>query len=154
MLFVVDGNGVPSVARMVQLTATAPPAPAPVHLTIAGPGDRCLDIDHSSIVPGTKIQLWDCNGTGAQRWTHPADGTFRALGVCVDVPGGNLRVGAPLRTDICNGLDPAQKWTVGTNGTIKSTTKPKLCLSAPGKANAEQATLANCNGSATQIFRY
>ncbi|TDD26779.1 DUF1929 domain-containing protein [Kribbella turkmenica] len=154
MLFVVDSNGIPSVARMVRLTATAPPAPAPIRLTISGPGDRCLDIDHSSTVPGTKIQLWDCNGTPAQRWTRPADGTLRALGVCADVPGGTLKVGAPLRTDSCSSNDPAQKWTIGTDGRIKSATKPKLCLSAPGKTNAEQVTLANCNGSPTQVFRY
>lgn len=154
MLFVVDSNGVPSVARMVQLTATAPPAPAPVRLTVSGPGDRCLDIDHSSIVPGTKIQLWDCNGTQAQRWTRPADGTLRSLGVCADVPGGNLKVGAPLRTDLCSSTDPAQKWTISSDGRIKSTTKPKLCLSAPGKLNAEQVTLANCSNSPTQVFRY
>jgi len=63
-------------------------------------------------------------------------------------------VGAPLRTDTCSSTDPAQKWTIGTDGRIKSTTKPKLCLSAPGKANAEQVTLANCNKSPTQVFRY
>lgn len=154
MLFVVDSNGVPSVARMVQLTATAPPAPAPVRLTISGPGGRCLDIDHSSTVPGTKIQLWDCNGTGAQRWTHPDDGTLRALGMCADVPGGSLRAGAPLQTDICSSTDPAQKWTIGSDSRIRSATKPKLCLSAPGKSNAEQVTLAKCNGSPTQVFRY
>jgi hypothetical protein len=154
MLFVVDSNGVPSVARMVQLTATAPPAPAPIHLTVSGTGDRCLDIYHSSIVPWTKIQLWDCNGTQAQRWTHPGDGTLRALGMCVDVPVGILKVGAPLRTDICSSIDPAQKWTIGTDGRIRSTTKPKLCFSAPGRFNAEQVTLANCGTSATQVFRY
>ncbi|WP_132212438.1 ricin-type beta-trefoil lectin domain protein [Kribbella steppae] len=70
----------------------ARPAPAPIRLTVSGPGGRCLDIDHSSIVPGTKIQLWDCNGTQAQRWTRPADGTLRALGMCADVPGGHLKV--------------------------------------------------------------
>ncbi|WP_350277814.1 galactose oxidase-like domain-containing protein [Kribbella sp. HUAS MG21] len=154
MLFVVDSNGVPSVARMVQLTATAPPAPAPVRLTISGPGDRCLDIDHSSTVPGTKIQLWDCNGTQAQRWTRPGDGTLRALGVCADVPGGNLKVGAPIRTDVCSSTDPAQKWTIGSDGRIRSATKTKLCFTAPGRTNAEQVTLANCNGSVTQVFRY
>jgi hypothetical protein len=153
MLFVVDSNGVPSVARMVKLTATAPPAPAPIHLTITGPGDRCLDIDHSSTVPGTIIQLWDCNGTQAQRWTHPSDGTLRALGVCADVPSGNLKVGAQLRVDVCSSTDQAQKWTVGS-GTIRSTKRPTLCLSAPGNNNAERVTLATCNGSATQVFRY
>ena len=155
MLFVVDGNGVPSVARMVKLTATAPPAPAPVRLTISGPGGRCMDVDHSSTTPGATIQLWDCNGTAAQRWTRPSDGTLRAaVGMCADVPSGSLHAGVPLRTDTCSSTDPAQKWTIGTDGTIRSSKKPKLCLSAPGTNNAEPITLANCNGSATQQFRY
>jgi hypothetical protein len=74
--------------------------------------------------------------------------------MCVDVPIGILKVGAPLRTDICTSLDQAQKWTIGTDGRIRSATKPKLCFSAPGKFNAEQVTLANCGTSATQVFRY
>jgi hypothetical protein len=74
--------------------------------------------------------------------------------MCADVPGGSLRAGAPLRTDICNSADPAQKWTISADGRIKSATKPKLCLSAPGKTNAEQVTLANCSSSPTQVFRY
>jgi hypothetical protein len=74
--------------------------------------------------------------------------------MCADVPSGSLHAGVPLRTDTCSSTDPAQKWTIGTDGTISSSKKPKLCLSAPGMNNAEPITLANCNGSATQQFRY
>jgi len=33
---------------------------------------KCLDINQSGTADGTKIQLWDRNGTAAQRWTLPA----------------------------------------------------------------------------------
>ena len=31
--------------------------------------NKCLDINASGTADGTKIQIWGCNGTGAQRWT-------------------------------------------------------------------------------------
>ncbi|MCP2245896.1 RICIN domain-containing protein, partial [Lentzea aerocolonigenes] len=31
--------------------------------SITGIGGKCLD------VTGTRVQLWSCNGSGAQRWT-------------------------------------------------------------------------------------
>lgn len=155
MLFVVDGNGVPSVARMVRLTAPGPPAPAPVRLTVSGPGDRCLDVSNSSALPGARIQLWDCNGTAAQRWTHQANGSLRAgVGTCADVLADSLRPSVRLVTGICSSLDPAQRWTIGADGTIRPTQKPKLCLSAPGTTRGEAVTLQNCNGAVTQRFRY
>ena len=30
--------------------------------------NRCLDIPGSSTTAGTQVQIWDCNGTGAQKW--------------------------------------------------------------------------------------
>jgi len=154
MLFGVNPQGVPTVAKMVKLTATAPAAPAPVRLTVSGPGSRCMDVDHGSTTPGTTIQLWDCNGSPPQRWTHPADGTFRAIGMCADVPYGWIQAGVRLRTDVCSTTDPAQKWQVWADGTIRSKKNTTICLSAPGKNRGEPVTLATCNGSATQKFRY
>ncbi|HEY3001762.1 MAG TPA: galactose oxidase-like domain-containing protein, partial [Kribbellaceae bacterium] len=75
MLFIVDAAGVPSVAKFVRLTATAPAAPAPVRVMINRPGGRCVDVDHSVFAPGTRIQMWDCNATTAQRWSRAPDAT-------------------------------------------------------------------------------
>jgi hypothetical protein len=33
--------------------------------------NRCLDIPASSTTNGTQLQIYDCNGTGAQNWTLP-----------------------------------------------------------------------------------
>jgi ricin-type beta-trefoil lectin protein/galactose oxidase-like protein len=154
MLIGVNAQGTPSMAKFIRLTATAPAAPAPARLTVSGPGSRCMDVDHGSTTPGATIQLWDCNGTAPQRWTHPADGTFRALGVCATVPYGWVQAGVRLRTGTCNGADTSQKWQVWADGTIRSAKNTKICLSAPGKDKAEPVMLATCNGSATQKFRY
>jgi hypothetical protein len=32
------------------------------------PSGRCLDVPNSVTTNGTQLQLWDCNGTGAQNW--------------------------------------------------------------------------------------
>ena len=33
--------------------------------------DRCLDVTGGSTADGTKLQIWDCNGTAAQAWYLP-----------------------------------------------------------------------------------
>ncbi|MFF9640022.1 ricin-type beta-trefoil lectin domain protein [Kitasatospora aureofaciens] len=47
---------------------------------------RCLDVSGSNTGNGTQVQLYDCNGTGAQQWQHRADGSLlnRQSGRCLD----------------------------------------------------------------------
>jgi hypothetical protein len=33
--------------------------------------DHCADVAGSGTADGTRIQIYDCNGTGAQTWTLP-----------------------------------------------------------------------------------
>ncbi|MEE1750998.1 PQQ-dependent sugar dehydrogenase, partial [Streptomyces sp. SP18CS02] len=47
---------------------------------VMGVGGRCLDVDGSHTEDGTRVQIWTCNGTGAQKWTVGQEGTLRALG--------------------------------------------------------------------------
>ena len=30
---------------------------------------KCIDVPNSNFVDGAQLQMWDCNGTGAQKWT-------------------------------------------------------------------------------------
>lgn len=158
MLFVTNSVGTPSVAKFVKLTATAPASPTAVHQTFSGPGARCLDLDHGQTTAGAIIQVWDCNGSGPQRWNHRADGTIQSQAVtamCIDVAYGSTQPGVRLRTDPCSSTDTAQKWSVYSNGTIHSRKNPNVCWSAPGKATAERVVLAACNSSAsTQKWRF
>ena len=62
---------------------------------------KCLDVSGGGTADGTKIQLWTCNGSGAQNWTPQSDGTLRnpQSGKCLDVSGqqlGRQHLGAPL----------------------------------------------------------
>ncbi len=60
------------------LAATAGP--------IKGLGGKCVDVVAASSANGTAVDLYDCNGTGAQTWTTGnSDNTITALGKCLEV---------------------------------------------------------------------
>ncbi len=95
---------------------------------------RCLDATGNGTANGTPLQLWDCNGGGAQKWTdtgtngtavqlwncqsyaadqhwvHQGDTSLRTLGRCLDATGNGTANGTPLQLWDCNG-GGAQKWT-------------------------------------------
>jgi chitinase len=50
---------------------------------------KCLDVDAAGTANGTKVDLYDCNGTAAQTWTHQSNGELLnpASGKCLDDTG-------------------------------------------------------------------
>jgi hypothetical protein len=93
---------------------------------ITGVAGKCLDNQSARAVNGNKVQLYACNGTAAQSWTLPGDGTIRVQGYCLDVKGGNISPRTLVQIYSCNGT-AAQKWTVKSDGTIINT-RSGLCL--------------------------
>jgi O-glycosyl hydrolase len=115
---------------------------------IVGYGGKCVDVAGASSANGTAIQLYGCNGTGAQSWTVGADGTLRALGKCLDVAAANSANGTKVQLYDCNGT-AAQRWAAGSNGTLTSLGK---CLDATGPSSADGTKLQiwDCGGGANQ----
>ncbi|MGW5037697.1 ricin-type beta-trefoil lectin domain protein [Streptomyces parvulus] len=97
---------------------------------VKGVGGKCLDVDNSMTADGTKVQLWTCNGTGAQQWTRADDGTLRALGKCLDVSNGGTADGTRIQLWTCNGTG-SQKWAPQSDGTVRNPQSAK-CLDASG----------------------
>ncbi|MFE9773680.1 PQQ-dependent sugar dehydrogenase [Streptomyces sp. NPDC005931] len=97
---------------------------------VKGVGGTCLDVDGAGTADGTKIQLWTCNGTTAQKWTVTDDDTLEALGKCLDVSGGGTADGTRIQLWTCNGTG-AQTWTPHTDGTVRNPRSGK-CLDASG----------------------
>ena len=66
---------------------------------------RCLDIDGDGTAVGTKVELWDCNGVGGQKWVQQANGSLLnpQSGLCLDDPSGNTANGTVLQIYTCNG---------------------------------------------------
>ncbi len=70
---------------------TPPPANG---RAITGYAGLCLDVRSSNSANGTPVQLYTCNGTGAQQWTVvQAGSTIRAFGKCLDISGGGTANG-------------------------------------------------------------
>lgn len=72
-------------------------------VTVAG---RCLDVYSSGTSNGTRVQTFECNGTGAQVWIEQANGSLRNpnSGKCLDVLGWASENGSRLGIWDCNGL--------------------------------------------------
>jgi non-reducing end alpha-L-arabinofuranosidase len=80
---------------------------------------RCLDIDGNGTAVGTKVELWDCNGVGGQKWIQQGNGSLLnpQSGLCLDDPSGNTANGTQLQIYTCNGTT-AQAFSVHGGGMI------------------------------------
>ncbi|MFE5192006.1 lectin [Streptomyces sp. NPDC056628] len=97
---------------------------------VRGVNGKCLDIDNAGTADGTKVQIWTCNTTAAQRWTIGTDSTFRALGKCLDIDNAGTADGTRIQLWTCNGTG-AQLWTPQADGTVRNPRSGK-CLDASG----------------------
>ena len=72
---------------------------------------RCVDVASGSTANGAVVQVYDCNGTGAQQWQVGTNGTITnpQSGRCLDISGGSTANGARVQIYDCNGTG-AQQW--------------------------------------------
>jgi type 1 glutamine amidotransferase len=116
---------------------------------ITGIAGKCVDISGAGTADGTKIQLWTCNGTGAQQWTRTGS-TLSALGKCMDVAGGGTTDNTRLQLWTCNGTG-AQNWVPQPNGSLINPQSNKcLDASAGSTADGTQLIIFTCNGASNQ----
>jgi len=80
---------------------------------ITGYGSLCVDVADSDTANGTKVDIYTCNGTGAQTWLPQANGSLLnpQSGKCLDDPGFNTAPGTQLEIWDCNG-GANQHWSV------------------------------------------
>lgn len=125
-------------------TATTPPTNPPSGRTgrITGVAGKCVDIAAASSANGTAVQLYDCNGSGAQNWTVGTDGTIRGLGKCLDVSAAGTANGSLVQIYDCNGTG-AQVWQAQSNGSLRNPVSGR-CLDASNNSSA--------NGTRLQIW--
>jgi chitinase len=116
---------------------------------ITGYGGKCVDVAAASSANGTAVQLYDCNGTGAQQWTVTG-GTLQALGKCMDVSSAGTANGTQIQLYDCNGTG-AQQWQAGANSSLVNPASGK-CLDAtgPSSANGTRLQIWSCTGAANQ----
>ncbi|HXH80799.1 family 16 glycosylhydrolase [Nocardioides sp.] len=135
-----------------QADTSLPPAPAGA--SIAGPGNKCVDVGgDDTAANGGVVQLWDCIAAASdQKWTW--NGTsLRTLGRCLDVTSGSVANSAKLQLWDCNGSG-AQQWQQMADGSLRNPASGR-CVDSPSGSTANGARLQiwDCNGSAAQVFR-
>jgi len=117
---------------------------------VKGIASKCLDNAGAKVVDSNKIQLYRCNGTVAQEWSIPGDGTIRVQGYCLDVKGASKAQETVAQLYHCNGT-VAQKWTINQDGSIVNPNSG-LCLDDKYAKtdNGNQIWMWKCNGTAAQ----
>ncbi|SDZ24593.1 PKD domain-containing protein [Micromonospora pattaloongensis] len=118
---------------------------------IRGLAGKCLDVRNAATADGTQIQIYTCNGSGAQTWTVTSGGgPVRALGKCLDVSGGGSADGTKIQLWSCNGTG-AQNWAAQADGTLRNAQSGK-CLDVSGNNSADGTVvhLWSCTGAANQ----
>ncbi|MEU5222356.1 ricin-type beta-trefoil lectin domain protein [Streptomyces toyocaensis] len=110
----------------------------------------CVDVPSSSPANGSKVQLWGCNGTGAQQWYVGSQGTIQALGACLEVPDGTTADGTLVQLWECDG-GANQRFTITDAGEIVARATGR-CLEAaePDGGWGSHVKIAPCNGSGNQ----
>lgn len=121
--------------------------------SIIGLANKCIDVPNSEFTDGKRLQLWDCNGTGAQKWDFAGDGTVRAGGKCMDAAGAGTANGTPVQLANCSG-NKAQQFTLSGAGDLVSILANK-CVDVTGNnsASGTQLQLWECSGNANQKWR-
>ncbi|WP_443078568.1 lectin [Streptomyces sp. NBC_01497] len=129
---------------------TPPGGPTGATGPVRGAGGTCVDVNAAGTADGTAVQLYQCNGTGAQSWTVASDGTLRALGKCLDVSGGSTADGSKVQLWTCNGTG-AQQWRAGSGNLLVNTASGK-CLDATDNstANLTRLQIWQCFGGSNQ----
>jgi streptogrisin C len=110
---------------------------------------KCIDVPGSNFSDGVKLQMWDCNGTGAQKWTFTG-GMVQAGGKCMDVTWANPASGTDIQIVSCNG-NRAQQFVLSAAGDLVSVLANK-CVDIAGWSSASGARLIiwDCHGGANQ----
>jgi endonuclease/exonuclease/phosphatase family metal-dependent hydrolase len=120
---------------------------------------KCLDVSEGGSADGTNIQLWTCNGTGAQSFLIKSvgDGKYRlvnrASNKCLDVAGMATADGTNIHLWTCNGSG-AQSFSVEESGGVVRfvNTHSNKCVDVAraGTNDGTNVQLWTCNGSNAQ----
>ncbi|MEV6416743.1 ricin-type beta-trefoil lectin domain protein [Kribbella sp. NPDC051718] len=116
---------------------------------ITGLAGKCIDVAGANPADGTAVNLYDCNGSAAQQWSRPGDGTLRALGKCLDVSGGSVANGAQTQLWTCNGSG-AQQWNYANNDLTNPQANKCLDVTGNNSANGTRLQIWSCTGAANQ----
>jgi hypothetical protein len=125
--------------------------------SIAGTGSgRCLDVYNSNFSNAAEVDIWDCNGTGAQSWSYTSEGALTIDGgkYCLDVANSHTANGTGVRLWTCNGTQ-TQEWTWSIHNTLVGINSGR-CLDAInyGTANGTMLQIYDCKATTNQQWTW
>lgn len=110
---------------------------------------------------GTLAQLRTCVSSSAQHWSYLRDGTLRAGGDCLTVPGTHPVSGSQLRLETCTGA-ARQQWQPAYPRALSASAGPVattivspwsgMCLTVPSRAAGTTAVIRPCAGTSGQSW--
>ncbi|MDX6351869.1 MAG: glucosylceramidase [Streptomyces sp.] len=116
---------------------------------ITGIAGKCADVAGAATANGTAIQLYDCNGSTAQKWTVASDGSLQALGKCMDLTSAGTANGTQVQLYDCNGT-AAQKWTSSSGNLVNPVSGRCLDATGASSANGTRLQIWDCTGASNQ----
>lgn len=128
-------------------------------------GFKMLDVDNGSTSSGANVQLYDANGTGAQKWIvtyNTEDGSYsiknKVSGLFMNVENEGTSDKTNVQQHAASGTD-AQKWRFTNTGNGLYTIESLLCDKFLDVANASTSNGTNIwiytgNGSSAQKWRF
>ncbi|WP_433367266.1 ricin-type beta-trefoil lectin domain protein [Actinoplanes sp. CA-142083] len=110
----------------------------------------CVDVPNSNFSDGVPLQMWGCNGSGAQKWTF-VNGTLQTSNnKCMDVAWGSTANGAVIQIVGCSG-NPAQQFVLSAAGDLVNPQANKCVDIKDWNGNWGAALqLWDCAGTANQ----
>ncbi|GLZ79596.1 hypothetical protein Afil01_44030 [Actinorhabdospora filicis] len=122
---------------------------------IGGGDGRCLDAVGGGTANGTAVQLYDCNGSSAQKWVY--DSTVFTLkntasGKCLDNNNNVAANGNKLQLWTCAYI-PAQTWKLAPDGSLKSPVGKCIAPQDAGAVNNTPVVLWDCTGKWDQRWQ-
>ncbi|MFF4902719.1 ricin-type beta-trefoil lectin domain protein [Streptomyces sp. NPDC001068] len=111
---------------------------------------RCLTVAGGQGKDGSPLEIRDCSGSSAQKWTFASDGTVRAFGLCMDAAGASTANGTVVQLAKCNG-GPAQQFRLNVRQDLTSVLADK-CVDVKDEqtANGTRLQLWSCAGTDNQ----
>jgi Glycosyl hydrolase family 12/Ricin-type beta-trefoil lectin domain len=118
---------------------------------VVGYEGLCLDDRGASTAEYNPIQVYTCNGTGAQQWTVEPNNTLEVLGMCLDVDAAGTANGTLVDLYSCNGTS-AQVWEPQPDGALLNPNSGK-CLDDTGYGGSgTQVQIWSCSGNDNQSW--
>ncbi|GIG64514.1 ricin-type beta-trefoil lectin domain protein [Phytomonospora endophytica] len=136
-------------------TWSGTPGGDPTGGRLTGLAGKCADVAGGSTADGAAVQLYGCNGTTAQQWSRPGDGTVRALGKCLDVTNHGTANGSQLQLWSCTGA-ANQQWTYNASTQDLVNPAANKCVDVTGNNSADGTRLQlwTCTGAANQNWTF